>query len=182
MKYRFVIRSQLAPNIWSGSSPCARLLLPSPGIESIQIRHSACKVTRKYTGRHQQYFFLQLKLQAWSKSPLRVFFCNFCKIFLERFFHRTPPGDWPYEFILIGKNGIWRNCINPFVLNVPFLCLLKTSEIRKGFWCFQGVEKGYIGNKWVNSFLQIRGKLLIFPCRLLLWKNCPESSNEHFLF
>ena len=34
---------------------------------------------------------------------------------------------------------------NLFVLNAPFLHLLKTSENRK-------VEKGYIGNKWVNIF------------------------------
>ena len=33
---------------------------------------------------------------------------------------------------------------NPFVPNAPFLYLLKTSENRKE------VEKGCIGNKWVN--------------------------------
>ena len=31
----------------------------------------------------------------------------------------------------------------------PFSTPLKT-ENRKIFWCFQGVEKGYIGNKWVK--------------------------------
>ena len=41
---------------------------------------------------------------------------------------------------------------NPFAPNVPFLYPLKTSEYRKVFWCFQGVEKGCIGNKWVNPF------------------------------
>ena len=34
------------------------------------------------------------------------------------------------------------------VPNAPFLLLLKT--------CFQGVEKGCIGNKWVNNFLRYR--------------------------
>ena len=33
----------------------------------------------------------------------------------------------------------------------PFLYPLKISENRKVFWCFQGVEKGCIGKKWVNS-------------------------------
>ena len=37
--------------------------------------------------------------------------------------------------------------VNQFVLNAPFLYPLETSE---NCWCFQGVEKGCIGNKWVN--------------------------------
>ena len=35
--------------------------------------------------------------------------------------------------------------INPLVPNVPLLYPLKTSEVRKVFWYFQGVEKGCIG-------------------------------------
>ena len=38
--------------------------------------------------------------------------------------------------------------VNPFVPNAPFLYPLKTSE--NFFWCFQGVDKGCIGNEWVN--------------------------------
>ena len=41
--------------------------------------------------------------------------------------------------------------INPFVPNAPFLYLLKTSEKCKVFWCFQGLEKGCIGDEWVNN-------------------------------
>ena len=41
--------------------------------------------------------------------------------------------------------------INPFVPNAPFLYPLKISENCKVFWCFQRVEKGCIGNKWVIS-------------------------------
>ena len=44
---------------------------------------------------------------------------------------------------------------NSFVPNVPFLYPLKTSENRKVFWCFQGVEKVYIGNKWVKTIYLI---------------------------
>ena len=38
----------------------------------------------------------------------------------------------------------------PFVPNVLFLYPLKTSENLKVFWCFQGVEKGCIGNEQVK--------------------------------
>ena len=41
----------------------------------------------------------------------------------------------------------------PFIPNAPILYSLKASEIFTVFWCFQGVEKGCIGNKWVNSLL-----------------------------
>ena len=40
--------------------------------------------------------------------------------------------------------------LNPFVSNAPFLYPLKASENRKVFWCFQGVEKGYIGKNGLN--------------------------------
>ena len=36
------------------------------------------------------------------------------------------------------------------VCNAPFLYPLKTSENLEVFWCFQGVEKGCIENKWVK--------------------------------
>ena len=38
------------------------------------------------------------------------------------------------------------NAINPFVPNTPFL-------YRKIFWCIQGVDKGRIGNKCVNTII-----------------------------
>ena len=38
--------------------------------------------------------------------------------------------------------------VNPFVPNGRFLYTLKTSENRKVFWSFQGVEKGSIGKEW----------------------------------
>ena len=41
--------------------------------------------------------------------------------------------------------------INSFIPNGPFLYPLKTSENRKVFWCFQGVEKGCIRNKYIKS-------------------------------
>ena len=44
--------------------------------------------------------------------------------------------------------------INPFVPNALFLYPLKTENF-KIFWCFQGVEKACIGNKWVKTYLKI---------------------------
>ena len=41
--------------------------------------------------------------------------------------------------------------LNLFFPNAPFSNPLKTSETLTVFWCFQGVEKGCIGKKWVNS-------------------------------
>ena len=38
--------------------------------------------------------------------------------------------------------------LNPFVINASFLYPLKTSEKLTVFWCFQGLEKGCIGNEW----------------------------------
>ena len=41
--------------------------------------------------------------------------------------------------------------INQFVPNAPFQYPLRISENLQVFCCFQGVEKRYIGNKWVNE-------------------------------
>ena len=44
-----------------------------------------------------------------------------------------------------------RNLIfNSFVPITPFVYLLKTSENLTVFWYFQELEKGCIGNEWVN--------------------------------
>ena len=39
--------------------------------------------------------------------------------------------------------------LNPFFSNASFLYSLKTENLMVS-WCFQRVEKGCIGNKWVN--------------------------------
>ena len=43
-----------------------------------------------------------------------------------------------------------HSCVNPFAPNASFPYPLKTSENRKVFWYFQGVEKGFTGNEWVK--------------------------------
>ena len=51
--------------------------------------------------------------------------------------------------------------INPFIPNAPFLYPLKISENRKVY--FQGVDKEYIGNEWVNEDYIGSLKKLYFP-------------------
>ena len=46
------------------------------------------------------------------------------------------------------------NQSNQFVPNAPFFYCLKPSENRKVFCCFQGVEKGCIGKKWVKGGME----------------------------
>ena len=45
---------------------------------------------------------------------------------------------------------IHGNWVNPFFSQCTLSLPQKTWENRKVFWCFQCVEKGCIGNKWVN--------------------------------
>ena len=40
--------------------------------------------------------------------------------------------------------------ISPFIPNALFLYPLTTSKNLTVFWCYQGAEEGYIGNKWVE--------------------------------
>ena len=56
--------------------------------------------------------------------------------------------------------------INPFVPNAPFLYPLKTSENPTVFWCFQGLEKGCIGNKWAN--LDQHSDIILLYIRVLI--------------
>ena len=59
------------------------------------------------------------------------------------------------------------NCIaglilfKPCVPNTNFLYLLKTLENHMVFSCFQGVEKGCIGNKWVKTSCNLFGFIKI---------------------
>ena len=49
-------------------------------------------------------------------------------------------------------NPVFNDCpLNLFIPSAPFLYPPEISENRKVFWCFQGIEKGCIGNKWVNE-------------------------------
>ena len=62
--------------------------------------------------------------------------------------------------------------LNPFFPNAPFLYPLKKSENRK-FFCFQGVEKGCIGNECV--------KLIFFGNTRVYSEPCQISKMERFV-
>ena len=74
---------------------------------------------------------------------------------------------WDEKFVLLFNFLLRKICIhflkaifhtsflNPFVLHVPFLYSLKISESLTVLWCFQRVEKGCIGNKWVTVLLKL---------------------------
>ena len=70
---------------------------------------------------------------------------------LKSYFSKEAVDDRQVQFL----------SINPFISNAPFLYSLKTSENLPGFLCFQGIEKGWIGNEWVKADLScsLSGKM-----------------------
>ena len=66
-----------------------------------------------------------------------------------------------FDRVLNAPLRIFSKLVNPFVPNAPFLYPLKTSENRKG------VEKGCIGNKWVNVFRNVETFLEEFTPQFL---------------
>ena len=99
--------------------------------------------------------------------------------------------------LLLPGSESFFNCFflllfNSFVPNVPFLYPLKALEKRKVFWCFQGVEKGYIGNIWIKiSYLaaprptlghwqddKLTHSMLITACFLIRPKGHREPRNK----
>ena len=61
--------------------------------------------------------------------------------------NETLPLNWQWIKYYKWKCIRQKSALTPFVSNARFLYSLKTSENRK---VFQGVEKGCIGNEWVN--------------------------------
>ena len=81
-------------------------------------------------------------------------------------------------------------CINPFVLNAPLFYPLKTSENHKVFWCFQGVEKGSIVNKWVKlrakPFKEKIGRVsklsVFFSISIIIYHRCTTVPQGTLVF
>ena len=85
------------------------------------------------------------------------------KKWLSAFFLERKLSENTYLYFLYKKTISWRfenyviillrshHNLHPFVPYAPFLYPLKTSENRKNFWCFLGLEKGCTGNEWVES-------------------------------
>ena len=76
--------------------------------------------------------------------------------------------------------------LSPYVPNGSFLYTLKTSENFTIFWCFQGVEKGCIGNKRVKQVSFCWEKvpftslclLRRAACGYFSWVKFPDSFNS----
>ena len=63
------------------------------------------------------------------------------------------PNYQSFNWLLYGIFiATFKLFLNPFVPSAPFLCPLKTLETLTILWCFQGVEKGCIGNECVAIF------------------------------
>ena len=102
------------------------------------------------------------KFSLISEKPKNALYCFVEEIFLSS----IPKNFWVVDLVANtyrdvsiklkereNKNSSSRilPLMNPFVPNVPFFYLLKSLENLAVFWCFQWVEKGCIGNKWVKS-------------------------------
>ena len=86
------------------------------------------------------YIFMSVHLQFWPHTRLAWFkyVSNLIKYIVLKV---RPVRKAP---TLCGSALV---PFNPFVPSAVFLCTLKTLENRTIFWCFQGVEKGCIGNE-----------------------------------
>ena len=80
---------------------------------------------------------------TWGTLWVKKKYLKFLKICLVHV-KEESSGNFAFQMSVMLRK------INLFGSNAPFLYLLKTSENRKIFRCFQGVEKGCIGNKWVK--------------------------------
>ena len=69
-----------------------------------------------------------------------------------------------FHVFLALKETFFTRPYKAFVPNAPFLYPLKTSENLTVFWCFQGIEKGYVGNEWVNN---VFSRMIILMTTLL---------------
>ena len=67
----------------------------------------------------------------------------------NKFLHILPVGKMSSDLTKSYESAYCVQ-IKPFFPNATFLYPLETSENPKVFWCFQGVEKGCLGDKWVK--------------------------------
>ena len=115
------------------------------------------KKTNKQTNRTGHYllhFFLRIILFLF---PWQYFERENIPQIQKRIWKRTPSNlRWPRQLIIY-KGCSFSVSIQSFASTHsfpihPFSTPLKTSENLTVFRCFQGVEKGCIGNEWVNGF------------------------------
>ena len=78
----------------------------------------------------------QKELSTWSK----MHFWSFLKCFQLS------------EIVWILRVGPYTFWFNPFLANVLILYHFNTLENLWFIWCFQGVQIGKVGQKWINNF------------------------------
>ena len=72
--------------------------------------------------------------------------CLLCKVFST-----SRPTYICNLYPSMGNSHHHSNSLYTLVPNAPFFYSLKRSGNRKVLWCFLGIEKGWIGNVWVNT-------------------------------
>ena len=104
---------------------------------------------------------------------------------IERLFHDDSK-DINRQRNIVRKLTICKmnqGIYNPFVPNAPFLYPLKALENFTAFWYFQGLEKGCIGNEWVNPlftttrYLRETSNMLLFSMNIQ-WSHCKNTKNS----
>ena len=98
-----------------------------------------------------------IEMEHWTKMGVTNVPPTFCSFDIEE--------GMFYKFFSSGTLHNSTPLLNPFVPNAPLLYPLKTSKNLTVFWCFEGVEKGWIGNKWVN--METKSKYTFTP-----FQNC----------
>ena len=92
--------------------------------------------------------------------PLQVFFKDFVSVSIKHIFQNIS--EWFLTPLHLLK------LIHLFPMH-PFSSPLKISENLTVFWCFQGVEKGCIRNKWVNRIYVNSIKVVIMRGNFMKW-------------
>ena len=111
---------------------------------------------------HFFFLFTLNSLNHCYRLAIWVHTCQKCFLYDPRISHKSFGIHKHYRKIKGSNNTDWRT-INPFAPNALFLGPRKTSQNCKVFWCFQGVEKGCIGKKWVKHRQLIITSLQRFP-------------------
>ena len=95
----------------------------------------------------RKYFYVYLLLEYLFHFGLKEVIIHKIKVFFLPTSNKFAIQNNP----LMQWRLIFHNTVNPFVPNAPFPYPLKTLENLTVFWCFQGVEKGCIGNEWFDK-------------------------------
>ena len=99
-------------------------------------------------------FAVNLQHSCLTKSQIRLWTLlkkgTRTDLYLEYFAKFSEQIEIVQILVSMRLSESFSRFFNPIIPNAPFFYSLKISENRMAFWCFQGVEKGFILNKWVK--------------------------------